>query len=90
MTLVKGTLLYTKNGAEIGNAIIIDVLTVIKSGEDCFAVHTDFGNTTFLSKREIDDFFVIGSVTNLEMWQRDRFNARIATIVQPNTLTAKS
>lgn len=89
MTYLKGTLLHTKDGSKVGNAIIIDVLSSIETSNDVFAVHTDFGNTSFYTKEEVDELYNISSIVDVETWQRDRFYARIKPIVQPSSLTAK-
>ena len=89
MTYQKGQILHTLDGSKIGNAIIIDVLTHVVTGEDVFAVHTDFGNTCWFSEHEVNKFFGPGPITSIEQWQHDRFHNRVKTIVQPHSLKAK-
>ncbi len=57
LKIVKNTLLATKDGRKIGNAIIFNI-----EGEVYHAV-TDYGNVLRLLKSEIDEWYHIGEVS---------------------------
>lgn len=62
-----GTKLATKDGRQIGNAIVLERL-----GEDLWLIETDFGNTARLNVKEIDHWFYVGADTDLLRWLEDR------------------
>lgn len=53
------TILHTKDGSKIGNAIVIDKF-------DKFVVKTDYGNTVRLTIEEINNLFNIAFINNIK------------------------
>ncbi len=65
MSLVKGSLLYTKDGRKIGNGIVINVLDLPVLGKTCI-VKTDFGNTVTLSEAEVERQFYVSKLAYVD------------------------
>lgn len=68
-----GLILYTKDGRNIGNAIIIDYIS------NNYTLETDFGNIVHFSYQEIIDWFYLGKDgfehrVNICDWKFDRIN----------------
>lgn len=55
LKLEVGTILFTKDGREIGNAIVTDV-EMTSTGER-FLIKTDYGSVAMLSQKELGDLF---------------------------------
>jgi len=66
----RGTLLHTKDGRKIGNAIIVEQAS--RESGPVFRIETDFGNKAVLTFDEIESVFFIGRVTDFDRWMRDR------------------
>ena len=50
-----GTILFTKDGRKVGNAIITD--EVLTSAGESFVIQTDYGSKAVLTTRELTDMF---------------------------------
>lgn len=55
------TLLYTRDGRDIGNAIVTGVQRRSRLPW-CYQIKTDYGNSSMLCRAEIEVFFHIGGV----------------------------
>jgi hypothetical protein len=55
------TILYTKDGGKVGNAIIQEALAV-PSGDVAYQIKTDYGNKMMLTEAELYEYFRIGGV----------------------------
>lgn len=78
-----GTVLYTRDGRNIGNSIVTGVETESKIGSRVIVYHgeTDFGNRWRMTGSEIDSYFHTrrGSVPEdgLKSWFRDRARKQV-------------
>ena len=77
--LENGTILQTKDGRKIGNAIIISVEEIkirYRTKDErittLYRMETDFGNTFKMIRAEIDELFYIGLKTDIDRWRTDR------------------
>ena len=82
-----GTILHTKDGTKMGNAIIRRVVPnseirafapslldwLAKSNQYLYEVVTDFGNITRLSTNEINELYLVGEKRNFLEWHCDRW-----------------
>lgn len=73
MNLTPGQRLFTKDGRQIGNAIVRSV----KHDQELGLLHTietDFGNTATMTRREVDELFFTDpvSVTSVNQWLQER------------------
>lgn len=85
-----GRILYTRDGSEIGNAIIKKVISpadmlkhphlasswAMKENITLYEVETDFGNTIRFMESEIRSLFTLGKISNYTRWSTDRDNLR--------------
>ncbi len=64
MRLIKGSLLYTKDGRKIGNGIVLKLGVINIDGKlkALYTVKTDFGNIVRLTEIEIDEFFYLSKL----------------------------
>lgn len=65
MELTKNTILHTKDGRIIGNAIIINI-----SDTDIITVKTDYGNEATFTENELLNTFHIAKYTD---WQEQQY-----------------
>lgn len=84
MKLEQGTILYTKDGRKIGNAVIIQIENspAIPELGILATIMTDFGNVATLTTREIEGVFYIGPTRCL----KGRLRAQRDLIRYPNLL----
>lgn len=57
MNLDINTILHTKNGYVIGNAIIIEIKNSSLLKEKIYKILTDYGNESKLTEKEIKEYF---------------------------------
>lgn len=66
-----GRLLHTRDGRQIGNAIIIGPCE-IKDWGTVWPVETDFGNRLNMTTGELLFCFHLGKHTSVKRWRQDR------------------
>jgi hypothetical protein len=80
-----GVTLFTRDGSQMGNAIIIAevqpfnaslTLYLKKTDQKMWLIETDFGNRCKLSTNELNELFKLGRQQNYDKW----FDDRLATI----------
>lgn len=80
----RGVTLHTRDGSQIGNAVIVKQLTPKGSmaaylkdngNQKLWLVETDFGNRMTMCDREIDTAFIIGFEGDYDRWWGDRMDA---------------
>lgn len=64
--------LITRNGKNIGNAILVGAANDHQHEEPLFLIETDFGNRTKLNWAEIEEWFTIGRCIPYEVWNQER------------------
>ena len=82
-----GTILYTKDGSKMGNAIIRRVVPnneikdfapsllgyLAQTNQYLYEIVTDFGNVTRLSTNEINEMYLVGPQQNFLEWHCARW-----------------
>jgi hypothetical protein len=80
--LMSGVTLYTKDGATLGNAIVIGQTTpsseamadwLVQTKQRLWLVETDFGNKMKLTDREVDAYFTLGRQQDYQKWALNRW-----------------
>lgn len=68
--LTKGTVLNTKDGRKIGNAIVVEDGKFLQPGIIVYPCRTDFGNIVLLTENEIREWFMSAMLwrTMLSVW----------------------
>jgi hypothetical protein len=73
--------LFTRNGAKIGNAMVIREVKasseamaefLLAKGEKLWLIETDFGNRVRMSNSEINSLFTLGYLRDHDRWWEDR------------------
>lgn len=69
-----GTILHTKDGGNIGNAIICSKSEIkqLVPRVEVWELETDFGNRCRFTESEILAWFNVGPTVDLEKWRSDR------------------
>ena len=87
MAFPEGTVLFTRDGTKMGNAIIrrrldgpeikklaSSLLTYLTdTGQDMYEVVTDFGNVCRLSTNEINELYLAGPKQDFMVWHTERW-----------------
>ena len=66
-----GTILHTRDGRKIGNAIVTGLEAHDELGKVAH-IETDYGNTAILTMTELDKLFYTGEFQSLEEWQAEK------------------
>jgi hypothetical protein len=76
--------LLTRDGRQIGNAIIVEEIENKHGPEKLFLVETDFGNRCKLNQAEIEAWFYPGREASYAEWSTDRTNVRFHNCDEPD------